>query len=347
MRFRLDAPACPPSRRRSESGALHLTRRSTIPMLLLLVGTACSMGAAQAQSDKPITMMVGYSAGGSADSVARISATALSAVLKRQVIIENLPGASGILAANKVLNGPTDGSVVYLGGSDTILTPMVNPHAKLDWEKSLIPVGRVATSPLIFAVHKKSPYNTMPELVAGLRKAGNTAFNYAVPGIGTSQHIYGSVISLRSKVPMTPIPYRGGAQIVTDLAGEQVDAAVLALSTALPFLREGTIKALSISDAPRVSQLPQVKALSEEKEFSDVSLPIWQGLFLKAGTPPATVTAYQQALAQALENPDLRKKLSDAGFSVAPLDGEQLQTFMKSQATLYRDVVKTLKISTE
>ncbi|MEJ8851295.1 tripartite tricarboxylate transporter substrate binding protein [Variovorax rhizosphaerae] len=316
-------------------------------MFLLLVAAACAMGTAQAQTEKPITMIVGYSAGGSSDSVARVTATALSTALKRQVIVENLPGASGILAANKAANGPADGSIIYLGGSDTILTPMVNPHAKLDWEKALIPVGRIATSPLIFAVHKKSPYNTLPDLIEGLRKKDKTAFNYAVPGIGTSQHIYGSIISLRYKVSMTPIPYRGGAQIVTDLAGEQVDGAVLALSTALPFLKDGTIKALSVSDAPRPPQLPQVKSISEEKDFSDVSLPIWQGLFLKAGTPPATVAAYEQALAQALESPDLRKKLSDAGFAVASLDGAGLRTFMKSQAALYRDVVKTLKITTE
>lgn len=328
----------------ADSCSNHPSRRTA---LCLLACAAALSGAAQAQSDKPITMIVGYSAGGSADSVARVAATALSATLKRQVIVENLPGASGILAANKVVNGPADGSVIYLGGSDTLLTPMVNANAKLDWEKALLPVGRIATSPLIFAVHKNSPYNNLPELIAGLRKSGQKPLTYAVPGIGTSQHIYGAVISLRYKVAMTPVPYRGGAQIVVDLAGEHVDSAVLALSTALPFLKDGTVKALSVSDAPRVAQLPQVKPISEEKDFSDVSLPIWQGLFLKAGTPPATVAAYEQALAQALETADVRKKLSDAGFAVAPMDSAQLQAFMKSQADFYRGVVKTLKISAE
>lgn len=323
------------------------SRRSTITTLLLLIGAACSLGTAQAQTDKPITMVVGYSAGGSADSVARIAATALSAALKRQVIVENVPGASGILAANKVVNSPADGSIIYLGGSDTILTPMVNANARLDWEKALLPVGRIATSPLIFAVHKSSPYNTLPDLIAGLRKADQKGLTYAVPGIGTSQHIYGAVISLRQKVAMTPVPYRGGSQIVVDLAGQHVDAAVLALSTALPFLKDGTIKALSVSDTPRVAQLPNVKPISEEKDFADVSLPIWQGLFLKAGTPPATVDAYTQAMAQALESPEVRKKLSDAGFAVAPMNGTELQAFMKSQAAFYRGVVKTLKLTTE
>ena len=323
------------------------TRRSALSLLSALALGPAFSGGASAQADKPITMMVGYSAGGSADSVARVTATALATALKRQVIVENLPGASGILAANKVVNGPADGSVIYLGGSDTILTPMVNPNVKLDWEKALLPVGRIATSPLIFAVHKSSPYNSLPELIAGLRKPDQKPLTYAVPGIGTSQHIYGAVISLRNKVAMTPVPYRGGAQIVVDLAGEHVDSAVLALSTALPFLKDGTIKALSVSDAPRTAQLPQVKPISEEKDFSDVSLPIWQGLFLKAGTPPATVAACEQALAQALESPELRKKLSDAGFAVAPLGSTQLQAFMKSQADFYRGVVKTLKITSE
>lgn len=314
-------------------------------MLASAFGMLGLSGTAHAQADRPITMLVGYSAGGSADAVARIAAFELSSVLKRQVIVENVPGVSGILAANKAVAGPADGSIIYLGGSDTILTPMVNANAKFDWEKSIVPIGRVATSPLVFAVQKASPYNTLPELIAGLRKNDKAPFSYAVPGIGTAQHIYGSIINIRGNVAMTPVPYRGGAQIVADLAGGHVDGAVLALSTALPFLRDGNIKALSISDSPRVAQLPQVKASNEEEGFKDVSLPIWQALFLKAGTPPATVAAYEQALIKALESADLRKKLADAGFSVAPLKGDELQAFMKQQDTLYRGVVKTLKLT--
>ncbi len=347
MRSSFETRPRPASQAPSTTRAATPSRRSVVSMLLMGLGAACVGGTAYAQSDKPITLVVGYSAGGSADSVARLCAEALTTLLKRQVVVENLPGASGILAANKAANGPADGSVIYLGGSDTILTPMVNPNAKLDWEKTLLPVGRISTSPLVFAVHKNSPHNTLAELIASLRKPDAKPLTYAVPGIGTSQHIYGAIISLRDKVAMTPVPYKGGPQIVTDLVGGHVDSAVLALSTALPFLKEGSIKALSVSDAPRTAQLPQVPAISEDKEFADVSLPIWQGLFVKAGTPPATVAAYEQALAQALEMAEVRKKLSDMGFAVSPLKSTDLKTFMKSQATLYGGVVKTLKLTTE
>ena len=313
---------------------------------LAVLGTGMLLaGLSQAQSNKPISLVVGYSAGGSSDYVARVVGAELSKRLGRAVVVENVAGASGMLAAQKVLNGPADGNLIYMGGTDTVLVPMVNTRVKLDWEKDLAPIGRISTAPLIFAVPASSPYNTLADLVAALRKGGKESFNYATPGIATMQHIYGELINDRAKISMLHIPYRGGAQITTDLVGGQVDSAVLVLSTAMPFLKEGKIKALSVSDGARVPQLPAVKRVGEEEGFSGVSLPIWQGLFLKAGTPAATVAAYEKALRDATAEPELRKKLAEAGFSVAPASGQELHSFVKPQAVLYRDIIKGAKIT--
>lgn len=322
-------------------------KRRLLSQFALLGAGALLSGVAHAQSDKPISMVVGYSAGGSADLVARVVGTELSKRLGRQVIVENVAGASGMIAAQKVLNAPADGNVIYMGGTDTVLVPMVNPKSRLDWEKDLLPVGRMTTVPLVFAVPAGSPYATLSDLVGALRKNSKESFNYATPGIATMQHLYGSLINKQAKVEMLHIPYRGGAQIANDLVGGQVDSAVLVLSTAMPFLKDGKIKALSVSDSARVAQLPNVKRIGEEEGFNGVSLPLWQGLFVKSGTAPAVVAAYEKALLQALAQPDVRAKLADAGITVAPMPGREMRAFIGPQATLYRDIVKTAKITME
>jgi tripartite-type tricarboxylate transporter receptor subunit TctC len=302
---------------------------------------------AVAQSDKPISLVVGYSAGGSADFVARVVGGELSKRLGRQVVIENVAGASGMLAVQKVLAAPADGNLIYMGGTDTVVVPMVNPKVKLDWEKDLAPVGRMTTVPMVFAVPAKSPHATLADLIAALRKSPKDSFSYATPGIGTMQHFYGALINKQANVSMLHVPYRGGAQIATDLVGQQVDSAMLVLSTAMPFLKEGKIKALSVSDTARVPQLPQVKRIGEEDGFNGMALPLWQGLFVKAGAPAAVLAAYEKALLEALAQPEVRSKLADSGIAVAALKGEELRGFVRPQAALYRDIVASAKITLE
>jgi len=323
-----------------------MKRRMSIK-LSVLAAAALLAGSGHAQPDKPLTLVVGYSAGGSADLVARIVGAELSRRLGRQVIVENVAGASGMLAVQKVLNAPADGNLVYLGGTDTVLVPMVNPKVKLEWEKDLLPVGRMTTVPMVFAVPATSPYATLSDLVGALRKGGKDSFNYAIPGIGTMQHLYGALINKQAKVSMVHVPYRGGAQIANDLVGNQVDSAVLVLSTAMPFLKDGKIKALSVSDGIRVPQLPNVRRIGEEDGFQGMSLPLWQGLFVKAGTPPATAAAYEKALLEALAQPEVRLKLAESGITVAPMGAAELRAFVGPQAALYRDIVKAARITME
>ena len=322
-----------------------MKRRLLNPLAVLAAG-ALWAAMAHAQSDKPISLVVGYSAGGSADLVARIVGGEMSKRLGRQVIIENVAGASGMLAVQKVLGAPADGSLIYMGGTDTVSVPMVNPKVKLDWEKDLLPVGRMTTLPMIFAVPASSPYATFSDLATALHK-GNLNFNYATPGIGTMQHFYGALMIKQAKISMLHVPYRGGPQIVNDLVGGQLDSAVLVLSTAMPFLKDGKIRALSVSDTVRVPQLPNVRRIGEEEGFNGVSLPLWQGLFVKAGTPAATVAAYEKAMLDALAQPEVKAKLLESGITAAPMSGQELRAFVSPLAALYRDIVKAAKITME
>lgn len=311
------------------------------------VVTAMAVGGAQAQSDKPISLVVGYSAGGSADLVARLIAAELARKLGRPVAVENVTGASGMLAVQKTLNRPSDGSIIYMGGTDTVLIPMVNPRVKHDWAKDFTPIGRMTTLPMLFAVPADAPYNTLGDLIGELRKMGPNHFSYATPGIGTMQHIYGELINKQGKVSMLHVPYRGGAQIVNDLVGRQVHGAVLVLSTAMPFLKDGKIKALSVSGNERAPQLPNVRRIGEEEGFKGQALPLWQGLFVKAGTPAKLVATYEKALMETLAVPEVVAKLQEAGITAAPMSGQQMKAFVSVQSSTYADIVKAAKISLE
>lgn len=321
-------------------------KRRAVLNLVTAAAAALISFASSAQSDKPISIVVGYSAGGSADLVARMLANEMTKQLARQVIVENVTGASGMLAAQKVMNGPTDGSFIYMGGSDTVLIPMINARAKVNWEKDFAPLGRATSFPLIFAVNSASPYNTLPDLLAALRK-GRSGFTYASPGVGTMQHIYGALINKNAKVAMVHVPYKGGAQIATDLIGKHIESGVFVLSTAMPFIKDGSMKALSVSDAARVPALPNVKPIGEEEGFAGVSLPLWQGFFVKAGTPAKIVAAYESALLAAVAATEVQTKLKDNGFTPAPLNGKDLVAFVKQQAVTYKDVVDASKITLE
>lgn len=300
-----------------------------------------------AQSDKPISLVVGYSAGGSADYVARVVGAELGKRLNRQVLIENVAGASGMLALQKVLNAPADGGLIYMGGTDTLVVPMVNPKVKHDWERDLAPVGRLTTVPMVFAVPATSPHKSLTDLLAAARKGGKDSFNYATPGIGTMQHLYGALINKNAHVSLLHVPYRGGAQIANDLVGGQVDSAMLVLSTALPFLKDGRIRAVSVSDTARVSQLPNVKRIGEEEGFNGLALPLWQALFVKAGTAAVTIAAYEKALLEAMVVPEVRAKLQESGITAAPMKGNDLRAFLSPQSVLYRDIVTNSRITQE
>ncbi len=308
---------------------------------------AMARPAAAQVGERPISWVVGYSAGGSADYIARAVGPELSRRVGRQLIIENAAGASGMLAVQKVLAAPADGSTLYMAGTDTVVVPMTNAKVRHDWDRDFVPVGRLTTVPMVFAVPAGSKYNNLADLIKRLKAGGGESLSYATPGVGTMQHLYGALINKLAGVTMLHIPYRGGAQIVNDLVGNQVDAAILVLSTAMPFIKDGRIKVLSVSDAARVPALPNVRSMAEEPGFQGVSLPLWQAMFAKAGTPAPLVAAYEKAILESLALPELKAKLQEVGITAAPMKGRELHAFIASQAGVYRDIIASAKISTE
>jgi tripartite-type tricarboxylate transporter receptor subunit TctC len=300
-------------------------------------------GSVQAQTG-PISFLVGYAAGGSADFVTRVLAAELPAQLGRNVVVENAAGASGMIALQRLVNQPADTNRIYFGGFDTVSVPMVNPDAKIDWEKETLPVGRTTMTSMVLVVPKEAPYQDLAGLIAAA-KAEPGSISYGTPGNATAQHLAGELLNANAGIELLHVPYRGGAQIMTDLIGGTLNSAVAVLSTALPYLQQDQVRALAIFDSSRSPLLPNVPALSESPDFAGVSMPLWQGVFVKAGTPEEFVGQLDAAIKAALEKPDVQEKLAKAGFTAAPLSTSAFADFIRSQAQTYEQAFKAANIA--
>lgn len=301
---------------------------------------------ALAQSEGPITLLVGYSAGGSADYAARVMAPELSTRLGRSVVVENATGASGMIALQKLINGKANGSTLYYGGFDTVAVPMLNKSVGVDWKSSTLPVGRTALTSMAIAVPAASPYKTLADLIAAAKAKPDT-ITYGSPGIGSAQHFVGEMISDRAGVTFIHAPYRGGTQVSNDLLAGILDSAVLTTSTALPFAADGKIRVLAVTSAERSAALPDVPTLSENDGFAGLALPLWQGLFLKAGTGDAFAKTVSAAIVDALGKDDVKKRFSDAGFAAAPLPMGEFTGFIDQQEEIYRKIIDDASITVE
>jgi len=316
--------------------------------LALALGVAAPVAApiALAQSGAPLTLLVGYSAGGSADLAARIIAPEISSRIGRTVIVENATGASGMIALQKLVNGASDGNTLYYGGFDTVAVPMTNAKVGVNWATDTIAVGRTTTTSMAVVVPAQSESQDMAALLAAA-KAAPESISYGSPGIGSAQHLLGEIISQRVGVKLLHAPYRGGAQVTNDLLAGVLNSAVLTLSTALPLAKENKIRILAVSGNERAPQAPEVPTLAEIPGMDGLALPLWQGIFAKAGAQADFIAAVDKAISDALATPDVQKRYAEVGFLAAPLSASAFKDFVVQQGTVYKGVIESAKIVAE
>lgn len=324
----------------------RLTRRAGVVAAMGLM--APRLGATQpAPSAAPLSLLVGYAAGGSADLVSRAVGTGLSPRLRRAVVVENVAGASGMLAWQRLMATRADGSALYFGGLDTLVVPMINRNVRLNWRRDTIPVGRLTLGSLTFVVPAASPHRTMAEFLDAARRGQAEALSYGTPGVGTTQHFMGEAIGTAAGVRLLHAPYRGGTLIVNDLLGGTLDSAILVTSTALPPIRTGQLRPFAVSTEARIALLPEIPTLGELPGFGGVAFPLWQGLFARPGTPEPVLAAFDAAVADTLADRGIQQQLADAGFEAAPMPRTAFADFIASQGDVYERIVATANIRVE
>jgi tripartite-type tricarboxylate transporter receptor subunit TctC len=321
------------------------------PRRLLLAATLCAVlpAAALAQgawpAARPVTLIGPYTAGGSVDVNARLVATRLGERLKQSVVIENVSGAGGAIGVAKGVNAAPDGYTLVAGPDSAIaIGKLVNPAAfKFDPLKDLAPVGMLNTAPMVLVARPGLPAGNFAEFVK-LAKAAPGKYNYATSGVGTVLQLAMELLKERTGIFVTHVPYRGGAQIATDVIGNQVDLAMLVSTSAIPHVTGNRLKALGVTGAKRLDALPNVPAFDEMPGLKGYSMVSWTGIFAPAATPPATVKRLNEELNAVLKDPEVRAKLLEQGALPGSGSAEELGKFVQAEYARNQKIVQAANI---
>ena len=324
----------------------HLRRRDAA---LLLAGTVAGWPAARAQTAwpaaRPITLIVPYTAGGSVDFIARLVAPRLAARIGQTVVIENVSGAGGALGVARAVSATADGYTLVAGPDSVIaIGRLINPAAyRFDPLKDLAPVGMLNTAPMVLVARPGLPVRTWADFVK-LAKAAPGRYNYATSGVGTVLHLAMELLKQRSGIFVTHIPYRGGAQIVADVIGNQIDLAMLVSAATLPYIREHNVTALGVTGEQRLAVLPDVPAFGEMPGLKGYAMATWTGIYAPANTPSAIVTRLNQALDAALREPEIVAKLKEQGSLPGGGSAEELGRHGQAELARNAQLVRSIDI---
>ena len=326
---------------------MNTTRRRTLGAALgaAALGTLPTRGHAQAYPARPLTMVVPYPPGGSADLLARTVQIRLSANLGQQVVIENRAGAGGSIGAAYVAKSAPDG-YRFLLATQPIIT--INQHLQKDMGfdplKDLTPLTNGVNAVVGIAVSSSVPVQNLAELIAWGRKNPG-ALTYGSAGTGSPQHIGGAMLAQRTQMQMTHVPYKGGGPMLVDLLAGHVKLGIATLSVFRPFANDGRIKVLAIGEKARFPAAPEIPTIAES--VPNFELTTWLG-FYGPGSMPADITrTLAGELVKALKADEVRAKLADAGLLVAADGPEALGALGRSEFELYGRIIRDNRISME
>jgi tripartite-type tricarboxylate transporter receptor subunit TctC len=316
-----------------------------IALALFAALAAALPAAAQTYPSRNITIVVGYAPGGTGDFITRVIGNKLAEKFGRTVVVENRAGASGLIAAQFVVNSTPDGYTILAGQTPEIA---INPHflkSSLDVARDLVPIALGGVVPLALVVPKDAPWSTVPDLLKAAQSAKGLLF--ASAGTGTPGHFAGEVLRLASHGNMTHVPYKGAAPALADLLGSHVDFYFPGFPAALPFVKNNQMKMLAVSTAQRAATAPDVPTVSEAAGIKDFDFSLWGGFFAPRGTPPAIVAQLNAAINEVLALPDIKTKMADAGTDIIPMSVDQFAAFIRREGEKYMRVTKDAGIKPE
>ena len=288
---------------------------------------------------KTINLVVGYPAGGSVDLVARIISEPLGKRLGAQIIVENVGGAGGAIGAQKVVSAAPDGYTLLLGsGSEVSIARIYNSAIKYNGETDLTPLGLIGVTPMVFVAGPKAGVKTMEEALE-LAKRNPGKLNFASSGIGTPLHVAGELVNLKAGTSIKHVPYRGAAQMVQDVLGNNIEFGVFVLSSALPHIESGRMFPLAVTTPERSRAAPQIPAMAEFAKLKDYNMNVWFGLFGPAKLPAPMAARLNKELGDVLRDPAVWQKLQKAGISNEGGTPQALSSFIKAETLRVRSVV--------
>ena len=316
---------------------------SCLVAVVALVGpNAGSSALAQTDSaasfpDRQVRIVVPFPAGGASDIVARLFAKELGETWKQTVLVENKPGASGHLGGQYVANAKPDGHTLVLADMSTFtMSPALMPGLTYNPIKELTPVVIATFSPHILVVKNQMPVKTFDEFIA-YAKAQKHPLSSGVT-LGTAVHLAGVVMSQSLGFEMNFIGYKGGAQVVSDLAGGQIDSTLNSFLATYGMVKAGNFKLLAVASPKRFSQIPDTPAISEK--IPNFVTGSFQGIMTTAGTPPAVVEKINTEVQRIAATPDVQRRLNELGSEAVPLSPQEVQQWIVDQTAFWGKVIK-------
>nr|WP_222623011.1 tripartite tricarboxylate transporter substrate-binding protein [Ramlibacter cellulosilyticus] len=319
-----------------------MTRRAVLAAAL-----AAAAPLAGAQTDfpnKPIRLLVGYSAGGGVDALARMLSSRLPAILGQQVVVENRPGATGMIAADLVARSAPDGYTLLMGESGLLIAPYLQAKSPVDPLKALMPVAGTFVAPLMIVANNSLGASNPKELVALLKKNPGR-YSYATSGVGTVHHLGFEMMKARTGTFIVHVPYRGASQIMPDVMSGQIPLGVVSATAGLAQAKAGKVRAVALLNTAKLPGAENVPAMADALPGFDVAPRLM--LLAPNGTPQAVVEKLNEAVRTVLASADLAQAAALQGTIPSYMPPAQLGTEMQRESVAWGKLIKDQKISAE
>lgn len=320
-----------------------------IRFLAPYLGLACVLAAllplqaiAQSYPNKPVKILVGYSAGGAVDTVARTLGQSLAASMGQTFIVENKPGAGTNIAVKSVIDAPADGYTLLMAANALAANVALYQPAPFDPERDLVPVSLVGRVPVVIAVNSAVPFATIAKLIESAKsKPGSLAF--ATPGNGSTPHMAMELFARAAGISLLHIPYRGGAQAITDVIGGQVPLLAMNALEVRPHVLSGKLKVLAVLSPTRSVIFPDVPTIAESG-FPGFEASVWYALMAPAATPKPIVAKLHAEVQKALNTAEVQGRMTAVGGEVLPGSAEMLAALIHSERQRYEKLIRDANI---
>ncbi|ASC63550.1 ABC transporter substrate-binding protein [Achromobacter denitrificans] len=300
---------------------------SALAGIALCLGAAPAARADESLPSKSVTIMVGVAPGGSLDALARLIASELGKATKTTFVVENVTGAGGLLAFQRLTRSAPDGYTLMFSNQSMVLIPLLYPKAGLDIVKDTTAVGTIANVPMVLSVSNQSGIQDLPSMLAGMR-SGELKLNFGSGGPGTTAHLAEAMFLQMAGVQAELVQYRGSGPAITDLMGGTIQSVLDQTVTMLPLHRGKQIKAIAVASKERLPQMPDVPTFAEGG-VPQFDLQIWNGLVAPQGTPKTVVDKLAQALTEAVQSPDFRARVDSLAARIPSAEERSPDSFSR------------------
>ena len=320
--------------------------------VLKAIAAAAAMGSAgvaraveAAYPSKPIRLIVPYPPGGVTDVAGRLAGEILSKKFGQPVVVENRPGANGMIGSQHVAAAPPDGYTLLLNGLGGMVLPMATVTGlPLDMSRAFTPIGQMAEFINVLIVRADSPIRSVDDLIAAARARGKDGLNYGSNGIGTSVHLTTAFFAQRTGTELLHVPYKGSGEMLIDVMNGNLDFSFSNLPPVMGLIRKGSIRELAVTSSYRSNQLPDVPTMAEQG-VADFDVTSWLGLYGPAGLPPAVVQALSAALQEGMGQAASRETLSAAGFEPKSSSADAFAELNRAELARWKQVAGRANVS--